>query len=208
MDFYYDLISAPCRSVLLLSKALGLELNRKTLDLSKGEHLTAEFLKLNPEHTIPTLVDNGFSVWESRAILIYLVEKYGKDDALYPKSPKERTIVNQRIFFDLNLYAVFSNYYYPIARDKQPPVAEDLSKLEDKLEILNSFLKAQTYVANNSLSIADFTSYATVSTIATCLDYDLSKYPNIARWFAHLSKTLVGADENQKGCDLFKVYIW
>lgn len=205
MDFYYIIESAPCRSVLMLAKSLGLELNRKFLSLKNNEHLTLEFLKINPQHTIPTLVDDGYSVWESRAILIYLAEKYGKDDSLYPKCPQKRAVVNQRLFFDLSLYAFFADYYYPIARDKQAPVPERLIKLEGQLEFLNTFLEGQTYVANDKLSIADFTLYASVSTFAAG-DIDLSKFPNIVRWCEHLSKTLPGADENQKGCELLKSY--
>ncbi|XP_017474960.1 PREDICTED: glutathione S-transferase 1-1-like [Rhagoletis zephyria] len=205
MDFYYLLVSAPCRSILMLAKALGIELNRKELFLAKGEHLTPEFLKINPQHTIPTLVDNGFSIWESRVILIYLAEKYGKDDSLYPKCPQKRALVNQRLFFDLNLYSCFAEYYYPIARDKQPPVPESLTKLQGQLEFLNTFLEGQTYVANNSMSIADFTLLASVASFEAT-GIDLSKYPNIIRWYQHCNKTLPGADENKEGSALFSKY--
>jgi hypothetical protein len=47
LDFYYTITSPPCRSVLLLAKTLGLELNLKKLDLLKGEHRTAEFLEVS-----------------------------------------------------------------------------------------------------------------------------------------------------------------
>lgn len=47
IDFYYTPGSPPCRSVLLTAKALGLELNLKTLDLHHGEHLKPEFVKVN-----------------------------------------------------------------------------------------------------------------------------------------------------------------
>lgn len=46
IDFYYTPASAPCRSILLLAKALGLEMNLKTVNLMAGEQLTPEFLKV------------------------------------------------------------------------------------------------------------------------------------------------------------------
>jgi hypothetical protein len=48
----------------------------------------------------------------SRAIMCYLVEKYAKDDSLYPKDPKKRAKVNHKLFFDAtSLYQGFINYY-------------------------------------------------------------------------------------------------
>lgn len=52
------------------------------------------------------------SVLSSRAILGYLVDQYGKDDSLYPKDIKERTRINQMLYFDMGtLYQRFSDYY-------------------------------------------------------------------------------------------------
>jgi len=79
----------------MTAHALGLELNKKKVDLDAGDHLKPEFVKLNPQHTIPTLVDGDFAVWESRAILIYLAEKYDKEGSIYPKDPQQRAVINQ-----------------------------------------------------------------------------------------------------------------
>ena len=46
------------------------------LDLDKFEHKSEEYLKLNPNGKVPTLVDNGFVIWESIAINNYLARKY------------------------------------------------------------------------------------------------------------------------------------
>lgn len=51
IDFYYLPGSAPCRSVALTAKALGLELNFKLTDLMAGENLTPEFIKVTFEKT-------------------------------------------------------------------------------------------------------------------------------------------------------------
>lgn len=62
MDFYYLPGSAPCRAVQMTAKAVGAELNLKFMNLMAGEHLKPEFIKINPQHSVPTLVDNGFSL--------------------------------------------------------------------------------------------------------------------------------------------------
>ena len=58
-----------------------------------------EFLKINPQHCVPTIDDDGFYLWESRAILSYLMET--KAPHMLPNSPEERAVINQRLFFEL-----------------------------------------------------------------------------------------------------------
>lgn len=58
------------------------------------------FLQLNPQHTVPTLDDDSYVLWDSHAINAYLVRKYAKDDALYPKKDEIRGTVDQRLHFD------------------------------------------------------------------------------------------------------------
>lgn len=49
---------------------------------------------------MPTLDDNGIVIWDSHAINIYLVTKYGKDSFLYPEDLYIRAVINQRLHFD------------------------------------------------------------------------------------------------------------
>ncbi|XP_049304146.1 glutathione S-transferase D1-like isoform X1 [Bactrocera dorsalis] len=200
MDFYYLPLSAPCRAVTMTAEALGVKLNKIKLDLFAGAHLKPEFLKLNPQHTIPTLVDNGFSIWESRAIIIYLVEKYGKNDSLYPNCPKKRALINQRLFFDAGtLYQAFYNSYVFKCWFKQPIDAEKINKIDTAFEFFNTFLEGHTYAAGDTLTLADLSLLATVSSYDVA-KYDFSKYANVARWYENLKKTAPGWEENWAGC--------
>lgn len=206
VDFYYLPGSSPCRSVIMAAKAVGVELNKKLLNLQAGEHLKPEFLKINPQHTIPTLVDNGFALWESRAILVYLVEKYGKTDSLYPKCPKKRAVINQRLYFDLGtLYQSFANYYYPQVFAKAPADPEAFKKIEAAFEFLNIFLEGQEYAAGDSLTVADIALVASVSTFEVA-GFDISKYANVNKWYENAKKVTPGWEENWAGCLEFKKY--
>ena len=97
-------LSAPCRIVYLTCEALGIEYEQVECDLMNGGHKTEEYLKINPQHTIPAMEDGEFCLNESRVIATYLVAKYGKDDKLYPKDINQRAIVDQRLYFDMGVF--------------------------------------------------------------------------------------------------------
>jgi len=207
IDLYYLPGSAPCRAVQMAAKAVGVDLNLKLTNLMSGEHLKPEFLAINPQHTIPTIVDDGFNLWESRAIIVYLVEKYGKTDSLYPKDPQKRALVNQRLYFDQGtLYQRLADYYYPQIFAKAAANPDLLKKLEDAVGFLDKFLENSTYVAGETLTLADISLVATVSTLDVAA-FDLSKYPNVTKWYAKCKATTPGYDINEAGLEAFKQFL-
>lgn len=100
--------SPPVRACRMTLEALNLTYDYKVLDVRKGEQFKAEFLKINPLHTVPVLVDGENTIFESHVICAYLVQKYGsKDDQfLYPRDLDERTKIDQRLYFDLGILFV------------------------------------------------------------------------------------------------------
>ncbi|KAF2888089.1 hypothetical protein ILUMI_18084, partial [Ignelater luminosus] len=100
---YYDDKSTACRAVLLTVRALDLTLDLQEIDVLNKENLTPDFIKINPQHTIPVLVDEDLIICDSHAISGYLVAKYGSDSTLYPNDPRERALVDQRLHFDSNI---------------------------------------------------------------------------------------------------------
>ncbi|KAH8346995.1 glutathione S-transferase D7-like [Drosophila kikkawai] len=208
MDLY-NMPGAPTtRAVKMTAKAVGVELNSKFINTMEGDQLKPEFVKINPQHTIPTLVDNGFAIWESRAIVVYLVEKYGKPDSpLYPKDPQKRALINQRLYFDMGtLFDSLAKYIFPLFRTGSLGDQESLDKFNSALELLNTFLEGQDYVAGSKLTVADLAILATVSTIEM-IQFDLQKFPNVDRWYKNAQKVAPGWDENLEGIKQLKKFI-
>lgn len=100
LQLYYTLGSPPSRACLQTIRILGLEVEVKNLNLLKGEQMSPEYLKINPMHQVPALVDGDFVLTESRAIMAYLVNSRKPGSSLYPLDPKKRALVDQRLYFD------------------------------------------------------------------------------------------------------------
>jgi len=194
IDFYNIKFSPPCRSVELVAQQLKIDLNNKTVDLPKGEHLTPEYLKINPSHTVPTIVDNGFALWESRAIMQYLCNKYAPDSHLYPKEPQARANVDRMLNFDMSLTNSIGNAIMSRVYRGVEPTEADITALKNNLKLLDTLIGSNGYVASNKLTIADISLYATLITLHFN-DYDLSEYSNVQQWFDRITDELSYFDE-------------
>lgn len=168
------------------------------------------FLKLNPQHCVPTLVDGDFSLWESRAIMIYLVDRYAKDDVgeqLYPKDPQKRAVVNQRLYFDMGtLYQRFGDYYYPQIFEGAAANPENYKKIGEALKFLDTFLCGQQCIAGGScLTLADLSVLATLTTFEVA-GYDFSGYKNVHEWYGRIQKVAPAADVNRTWAEAARPY--
>src|SRR6201995_96575 len=77
IKFYYNLAPNPTKVALCLEE-MGLPYELVPVDTRKGEQHTPEFLAINPNAKVPAIVDDGATVFDSNAILLYLGEKTGK----------------------------------------------------------------------------------------------------------------------------------
>jgi len=79
VKYYYHPASPNCRKVTAVIDYLGFQAEHIVVDLPKGEQMSPEFLAINPNGRVPTLVDGNRTLWESNAIIIYLAEKAASD---------------------------------------------------------------------------------------------------------------------------------
>lgn len=205
IDLYYSEASTQCTAIRMVAAALKVDLNLKLINLFIGEHLTPEFVELNPQHTIPTLVDDGFVVWETRAILIYLIENYGPtNDSLFPSGPQIRATINQRLYFDVGtLYRYFDDAVLPQVFHKRAPSSEVLNKAQDAVELLNTFLEGREWLAGDSVTVADYALSTTMMGMQL-LDVDLSYAGNIKQWLGSCKDNLAGWELIEANAELLK----
>ncbi len=169
---------------------IGLKYERMPLDMRKREHKSAEYLKINPNGKVPTLIDGDLTIWESMAINFYLGDNYKQQ--LIGASVKNRALIRQWSFWALaDLQPGFVNWL--IQEKFVPEDKRDLSLIEKSkiqvvapLEALNASIANKSFLVANDFTLADL-NVASVINIAYSLNYDLSKYTNIVSWYKGIS---------------------
>jgi glutathione S-transferase len=200
-------LSAPCRSVRTVAATIGVELNLKTTNLMAGEQLTPEYLKINPQHTIPTIVDGDFNLAESRAICTYLINKYAPGHSLYPTCPQKRALIDRYLYFDIGtLYRAFGEYFYPKILHGKEYEPEKEQKVKETLGFLDTFLGDQDFLVGKDASVADICIGCSLSMLDVT-GYGFAGFPKIEAYYNRL-KQLPHWDEcNAKGIEGFKQLI-
>jgi GSH-dependent disulfide-bond oxidoreductase len=184
LDVYTDATPNGLKISLALEE-LGLTYNVHRVFLG-GEQKTPEFTKLNPNQKIPVLVDNGFVLTESGAILIYLAEKTGK---LLSKDPKTRAKTIEMVMFQMaSLGPMFGQLlvFRGPFQNKYPEVTNRYFKEVSRIfAVLNKRLDGQQYFAGSDFSIADIAMipWVRVPTLLPFVaDVPLAANPNLKAW--------------------------
>jgi glutathione S-transferase len=190
LKLYYNPLSPNVRRVRLTAAVLGLSLEEKQLDFSKGEHKSPEFLALNPNGAVPTLVDGDFVLTESRSIMQYLASK--KPEAgLLPKDEQGRADVTRWQFWDASHFSphmgtlgferVFKGMM-GLGEPDQGKIQEALTSFRRFAAVLDKRLEGKNYVVGNQLTIADLT-LASSLMYAKQAEAPLAEFPHLQAWF-------------------------
>jgi glutathione S-transferase len=175
------------------------------MNILAGEHKSGEFPQINPQMCVPTIVDGDFMLWESKAILVYLAEKNCCPcpirNSLYPKCPKKRALIHQRLLFDSGDFYARVCDVINLAFGPEPILTKQIvESLGKNLQVMETFLEGHQYFVGNKLTIADFPFCASVATL-TNFDFDISPYPNVVEWYERMKEQkgyeqcLAGAQE-------------
>ncbi len=188
---YHFPYSQHARRVVSLMMEAELEYELRHVAMDKGEHRSAEYLAINPNHQVPTLVDGDVKIHESNAILRYLCVKHGLD-AWYPKALPARAKVEQWLDWNQTRLSptvvdiVLNSVFLAPAGDKTA-VERGLSRLPELWSILDAGLAGGTpFLAGSRPTIAD------LSLASSVFQLTLAKIVpdgrNAADWFQRVSK--------------------
>ncbi len=176
---------------------MGLPYTVHALDFQKQEQKSPEFLKINPNGRIPAIVDDGFAVFESGAIMIYLAEKTGQ---LMPTDVQGRSRVIQWLMFQMGGIGPMmgqANVFFRYFPEKiQPAIDRYQGESARLFGVLDGQLADNEYLAGD-YSIADIANWCWVR-IHEWSGVDIAPFPHLQRWL----DTIAERPATQRGINI------
>ena len=184
--FYYAPMSTASITQLIVEE-LNIPCEKIKLDIQKGDTKTPEFLKVNPNGKVPTIVHDGTAIWESSAITMYLGEVFGVDKKLYPAAgPKRGEAMKWIAWGNVTLGEAVGrlgrNTRDWVPADQQNAKAADAAKndVHHNLRILDEALGAKQFLLGD-YTLADTHVHSFVDWIGW-MKIDLGPYVNMSAW--------------------------
>ena len=179
------------RKISIMLEEVELPYNVKHLSLSKMEQKDEFYLTINPNGRIPTIVDHdndGFSVFESGAILIYLAEKTGK---FLPTDVKQRSTVIQWLMFQMAGIGPMqgqANVFHRYAPERiEYAVGRYQRETRRLYDVLDPRFPDNDYLAGDFYSIADIATYPWIA-VHNWAGVDLDGLNNLRRWMTRVRR--------------------
>ena len=177
------------RKISIMLEELGLAYTMHPINIGKDDQFTPEFLAISPNNKIPAIVDtdNGQTLFESGAIMMYLAEKTGK---FMPTEPKARWATIEWLMWQMGGVGPMmgqAHHFVKYNPDKSEYASERyLNEAKRLYKVMDERLANNEWLNGNSYSIADMA----VWPWAARHDWqtiDLNDYPNVARWYTAIA---------------------
>jgi GST-like protein len=182
------------KKISIALEEMGLPYAVHPVNIGKNEQFAPEFLKISPNNRIPAIIDrdNGQSVFESGAILIYLALKSGK---FYPQ--EDRTKILEWLMWQMSAVGPFLGraHYFLKYNPGKAPFAEEWFHAEARrlYGVLDKLLADKEFMCGD-YSIADIATFPWIAR-HEWQRIDLNDFPNVKRWY----KTIAARPAVQKG---------
>lgn len=186
------------KKVTILLEELGVPYNAVPCKISQGDQFKPEFLRINPNHRMPAMVDTEpadggepLSLFESGAIMFYLAEKHGR---FLPADTRGRHAVNQWVNWQMANQGPKlgeCGHFLRLDQDKEGDQSYAIRRFTDEANriygVLNNALYRNKYIAGDEYTIADMICYP------WCVNWefqrqDINEFKYMKRWFEELGE--------------------
>jgi glutathione S-transferase len=168
LTFYYGSGSPYAWRVWLALEHKGLAYQLKTMSFSAGDLRTPEYAAINPRQKVPAIVDDGFALYESAAILEYLDERGDGGAKLFPGDVRERALVRQMVreadeYFAVKMERIVDEVLFkPQEQWDLEAIAKARAALGKELALWERLMKGD-FIAGAAVSAADLTLYPLIA---------------------------------------------
>jgi glutathione S-transferase len=171
---------------------LNLKYERLDVGGAFGKNREPDYLAMNPNGLVPTMVEGDFILWESNAIVRYLARTYGAG-TLEPSDPKQIALANQWMDWQLSVVgpAIFHAFWglirTPAEKRDMTAIAESKRKTTEAMTMLDAQLARTAYVAGDRFSMGDIP-VGVMAYRFRQLCPERPDMPNLERWYAEIEK--------------------
>ena len=206
ITIYGDPGSGSLRRVTAAAKIMGIDIERVSVDLFKGESHTPEFLRLNPHGLTPVLQEGDTVIWEASAINLYLAEK--ANSGLLGRTQSERFEVLQWMFWSGEQWRIFATLTFDerIAKrfigqpEDESIVQLAFAKIRAGAAVLEAHLAERQFIVGEQLTLADIDIAAPFSQSART-KVPFPEFPNLVAWQQRLLDTVPAWAETKQEVD-------
>jgi glutathione S-transferase len=186
--------SVNVQKVLWCLSELDLANARIDAGMAFGRNHEPDYLAMNPNGRVPTLVDGDFVLWESNSIMRYLALAYRPQSALYPPAPKPRAAVDRWLDWTLStMQPVDRPVFWALVRtpvDQRDMVAiqRDVDAEAEQWRIVDAQLASRRFIEGDDFTLADI---ALGAYARRWLGVEGVHKPHLAhldRWFAQFAR--------------------
>ncbi len=177
------------RKVSIMLEELGLEYRVHPVNILNDEQFAPEFLKISPNNKIPAIVDteNGQSLMESGAILLYLANKHGR---FLPENDKDKWKTIEWLMWQMGGLGPMlgqAHHFVHFNPEKSDYAKQRYSKEAARLySVLDKHLSNNKYLAGESYTIADIATWPWISRFEW-QGVNFKDYPNALRWYKEIA---------------------
>jgi glutathione S-transferase len=185
--------SVNVQKVLWCLSELDLAYERIDAGMAFGRNREPDYLAMNPNGRVPTLLEGDFVLWESNSIMRYLVLAYRQQSPLYPQAPKRRAGVDRWLDWTLSTVQPVDRPVFwalvrtPVEQRDMVAIQKDADAEAEQWRIADAQLATRRFIEGDDFTLADIALGAYARRWFGVEGVRKPPLPHLERWFAQFA---------------------